>query len=66
MRNKNPTMRFLSIDPTEEDLSTEEDIKHVVEPVVPVVVVDAFRISVPIKVLSLTVMNVKNKRSHML
>ena len=64
-RKKRPTMRFLSI---EEEISTEEDIKHVVEAVVPVaVVVYVFRISIPLKVLSLTTMNEKNtKESHAL
>ena len=53
---------FLS---TEEELLTEEDIKHVVEAVAPVAVV--CRISIPLKVLSLTAMDVKNtKESHAL
>ena len=47
MRTKRrPTMRFLSI---EEEISTEEDIKHVVEAVVPVaVVVNVFRFPIPL------------------
>lgn len=58
MRKKNwPTMRFLSI---EEEISTEEDIKHVLEAVVPVVHV--FRISIPLKVLSLTAMDEKKHK----
>ena len=59
------TMRFLSI---EEEISTDEDIKHVVEAVVPVaVVVHVFRFPIPLKVLSLTAMNEKNtKESHAL
>ena len=48
-------MLFLS---TEEEISTEEDIKHAVEAVAPVAVV--FRISVPLKVPSLTATNEKN------
>ena len=58
-------MRFL---PIEEEISTEEDIKHVVEAVAPAAVVAVvFRISIPLKVLILTVMNEKNtKESHAL
>ena len=58
-------MLFLS---TEEEISTQEDIKHTMEAMAPVVVVAiVFRISVPLKVLSLTAMNEKNtKESHAL
>ena len=50
-------MLFLS---TEEEISTEEDIKHVVEAVVAVAVV--FQISIPLRVLSLTTKNEKNTK----
>ena len=58
-------MRFLSI---QEEISTEEDIKHVVEAVVPAaVVLVVFRISIPLKVLRFTAMNKKTtKESHAL
>ena len=47
-------------------ISTEEDIKHMVEAMVPVLVMAViFRISVPLKFLGLTMMNEKNM-SHML
>ena len=65
-RKKNlATMLFLS---TEEEISTQEDIKHTMEAMAPVVVVAVvFRISIPLKVLSLTAMNEKNtKESHAL
>ena len=57
-----------ALSPIEEEISTEEDIKHVVEAVAPAAVVAVvFRISIPLKVLSLTAMNEKNtKESHAL
>ena len=58
-------MRFSS---TEEEISTEEDIKHVVEAVARIaLVVHVFRISIPLRVLNLTPMDEKNtKESHAL
>ena len=66
MGKKNrPTMRFSS---TEEEISTEADIKHVVEAVARIAfVVHVFRISIPVKVLNLTGMDEKTtKESHAL